>query len=80
MARSIGWLTCSSASSRIHARGTATARAAAERLASIDGVEVLTPLDRMATLVTFRIRGWTPDAALEELSARVVRGRPHHPD
>ena len=40
-------------------------------LAAIDGVEVITPLDRMATLVSFRIRGWSPDAALEELSARV---------
>jgi selenocysteine lyase/cysteine desulfurase len=25
----------------------------------------------MATLVTFRIRGWTPQAALDELGARV---------
>jgi selenocysteine lyase/cysteine desulfurase len=25
----------------------------------------------MATLVTFRIRGWTPDEALDELGARV---------
>ena len=47
------------------------ARLAAERLAAIDGVEVLTPLDRMATLVSFRIRGWAPQAALDELGARV---------
>jgi len=71
MARSIGWLSMFVGLEWIHARGTATARAAAGRLAAIDGVEVVTPIDRMATLVTFRIRGWTPDAALEELSARV---------
>ena len=71
MARSIGWLSMFVGLEWIHARGIATAYAAAERLASIDGVELVTPLDRMATLVTFRIRGWTPDTALEELSARV---------
>jgi L-cysteine/cystine lyase len=71
MARSIGWLSMFVGLEWIHARGVATARAAAERLAAIDGVEVITPLERMATLVAFRIRGWTPDAALDELGARV---------
>jgi selenocysteine lyase/cysteine desulfurase len=37
----------------------------------IDGVTVLTPRDRMATLVTFRIAGWPAQAALTELGARV---------
>ena len=37
---------------------------------AIDGVEMLTPRDRMATLVTFRIRGWEAEAALDELAAR----------
>ncbi len=55
----------------IHARGTALARAAAERLAGITGVEVITPRERMATLVTFRINGWSADAALAELGSRV---------
>jgi selenocysteine lyase/cysteine desulfurase len=40
-------------------------------LAGIPGVEMLTPRDRMATLVTFRIAGWPPDAALTELNARI---------
>ena len=71
MARSIGWLSMFVGLEWIHARGTAMARHAAERLAAIDGVEVITPPDRMATLVSFRIRGWTPDAALEELGARI---------
>ena len=34
------------------------------------GVTVLTPLDQMATLVTFRIAGWPAAAALTELGAR----------
>ncbi len=45
------------------------ARAAA-RLASIPGVELITPRDRMATLVTFRIAGWGAQAALDELAGR----------
>ena len=46
------------------------ARLAADRLAGIAGVEVLTPRETMATLVTFRIAGWTAEPALEELSRR----------
>jgi L-cysteine/cystine lyase len=44
---------------------------AATLLAAIPGVSVLTPTTRMATLVTFRIAGWTAQAALDELGARV---------
>src|SRR6185503_7842533 len=51
MARSIGWLSMFVGLEWVHARGLTMARTAAERLAAIDGVEVLTPLDRMATLV-----------------------------
>ena len=54
----------------IYGRGMATARRAAERLARIPGVTVLTPPDRMATLVTFRIDGWPAAEALEELGRR----------
>ena len=32
---------------------------------------MLTPRDRMATLVTFRIAGWPADDAVRELGARV---------
>jgi L-cysteine/cystine lyase len=46
------------------------ARLAADRLAAIDGVELLTPRERMATLVTFRLRGWDAATALTELAAR----------
>jgi selenocysteine lyase/cysteine desulfurase len=34
-------------------------------------VTVLTPRERMATLVAFRISGWTAAAARDELQARV---------
>jgi selenocysteine lyase/cysteine desulfurase len=43
---------------------------AADALAAIDGVDLLTPRDRMAGLVSFRIRGWAPQPALDELQAR----------
>jgi L-cysteine/cystine lyase len=71
MARSIGWLSMYVGLDYVFERGPAMARAAARRLAAIDGVTVLTPIDRMATLVTFRIAGWQAQAALDELGARV---------
>ena len=71
MARSIGWLSMFVGLDWIYERGKAMARLAADRLAAIDGVELLTPRERMATLVTFRIAGWTAAAALDELGARV---------
>jgi L-cysteine/cystine lyase len=69
-ARSCGWLSMYVGLPWLHARGLAMAAATADRLAGIDGVELLTPRDRMATLVTFRIAGWPPDAALAELGSR----------
>lgn len=70
-ARSCGWLSMYVGLAWIHARGTLLARAAADRLARIAGVEVLTPPDRMATIVSFRIGGWAADDALSELGSRV---------
>jgi L-cysteine/cystine lyase len=71
MARSLGWLSMYVGLEYIHRTGTSRAKAAARRLSGIDGVTLLTPTDRMGTLVTFRIAGWDPTAALDELSARV---------
>jgi L-cysteine/cystine lyase len=71
LARSCGWLSMYIGLPWIHERGQAMARLAADRLTGIAGVELLTPRDRMATLVTFRIAGWTPDEALAELSGRI---------
>ena len=71
MGRSIGWLSMYVGLDYVWDRGPAMARAAVRRLAAIPGVTVLTPVDRMATLVTFRIAGWSSEAALAELGARV---------
>jgi L-cysteine/cystine lyase len=69
-ARSVSWLTMYVGLDWIYTRGASLARRAAERLSGIRGVEVLTPLDRMATLVSFRTGGWTADAVVDELGAR----------
>ena len=71
MARSIGWLSMFVGLDWVYGRGSAMARLAADQLAAIDGVEVITPRERMATLVTFRITGWRAEVALDELGARV---------
>ena len=80
MARSIGWLSMFVGLDWIYERGTSMARLAADRLAAVAGVELVTPRDHMATLVTFRIAGWPAEAALDELGARVfavARTVPH---
>lgn len=70
MARAIGWLTMYVGLEFVHRRGASMARRAADLLAEIDGVTLLTPRDRMAGLVTFRVAGWSAQQALEELQAR----------
>jgi L-cysteine/cystine lyase len=70
MARAIGWLTMYVGLEFVHRRGAAMAGRAADALAALDGVTLLTPRDRMAGLVSFRIASWPAQAALEELSAR----------
>ena len=71
MARSLGWLSMYVGLEYVYRRGAAMALAAARRLGGISGVTVITPTDRMATLVAFRIAGWPAKAALDELGARV---------
>jgi L-cysteine/cystine lyase len=71
LARSIGWLSMFVGLDWIHQRGTRLARSMVDRLTAIPGVEVLTPPAHMATLVTFRISGWTPDEIRDELGARI---------
>jgi L-cysteine/cystine lyase len=70
MARAIGWLTMFVGLDFVYRRGAEMAHRAADLLAEIEGVTLLTPRDRMAGLVSFRIRGWEPQAAMEELAAR----------
>jgi L-cysteine/cystine lyase len=69
-ARAVSWLSMYVGLEYVHRRGAAMARRGAEALAAIDGVELLTPRHQMATLVTFRIRGWDAQAALDELAGR----------
>jgi L-cysteine/cystine lyase len=70
-ARSLGWLAMSVGLPWVFERGPRMARGARDRLARIPGVTVVTPPDHMATLVSFRIAGWTAEQAYEELSSRV---------
>ena len=55
----------------IYSRGARLARDTADRLAAIPGVEVITPRDHMATLVAFRVAGWTAEEVKDELGARI---------
>jgi L-cysteine/cystine lyase len=70
MGRSIGWLTMFVGLEFVYRRGAEMAHLAADGLAAIEGVTLLTPRDRMAGLVSFQIAGWEPQAALDELQAR----------
>ena len=70
MARSIGWLSMFVGLEFVYRRGADMAHRAADLLAKVDGVELLTPRDRMAGLVSFRIAGWEPQPAMDELAAR----------
>jgi L-cysteine/cystine lyase len=70
LARAIGWLSMFVGLEFVHRRGAAMAADAAARLAAIDGVELVTPAGSMATIVTFRVRGWPAARALEELASR----------
>ncbi len=69
-ARAISWLSMYVGLEYVHRLGPLQARRAADALAAIDGIELLTPRHQMGTLVTFRIGGWTAQAALDELSSR----------
>jgi selenocysteine lyase/cysteine desulfurase len=69
-ARSCGWLSMYVGLDWIQGRGAAAARLAAARLERIPGVVLLTPTDRMATVLSFKVRGWSAEAALDELGAR----------
>jgi L-cysteine/cystine lyase len=70
-ARSIGWLTMFVGLPWALERAGRLAASAWARLASIDGVEMVTPAGQGGTLVTFRVRGWTAAQAAAELGARV---------
>jgi L-cysteine/cystine lyase len=70
-ARSIGWLSMFVGLDWVHQRGVSLAARTRAMLAATAGVEVLTPIDRMGTLITFRVAGWSAEGAVDELGARV---------
>ncbi len=70
-ARSLGWLSMYVGLEFVYTRGAVVAQRARAGLAAIPGVTVLTPQHAMAGLVSFRIAGWSSQAALDELGARV---------
>lgn len=71
LARSLGWLEMYVGLPWANGRTAALAHALADAVAAIDHVELATPVDRMAAIVTFRVYGWTEEEALEELGRRV---------
>jgi len=72
LARSAAWLSMFVGLNWIYDRIARMAGEAAAMLAEVPGVNVLTPGENMAGLVTFRIGGWTSTAALKELSQRTL--------
>jgi L-cysteine/cystine lyase len=71
-ARSTAWLSMYVGLNWMHERIARLAGEAASMLAEVPGVEVITPRDRMAGLITFRIAGWKAGPALHELSQRTL--------
>lgn len=69
-ARSCGWLAMHVGLEFVYRRGAALAARLADALAATPGVELITPRDHLATLVTFRIEGWPAQDALDELGRR----------
>lgn len=71
LARSVGWLAMYVGLPWIYERTAPLATSLAHGLVATAGVELLTPLDRMAAIVTFRVRRWSVEQVAEELSHRV---------
>jgi L-cysteine/cystine lyase len=68
--RSLGWLAMSIGLPWAYARAARQARGAYDRLSAIPGVTVVTPRHAMATLISFRVAGWTAYQLFDELGAR----------
>ena len=71
LARSAGWLSMYVGLPWAHGRAARLASEAADRLAATPGVTLVTPRSQMATLVSFRVAGWTADEVVTALARRV---------
>jgi selenocysteine lyase/cysteine desulfurase len=71
LARSCGWLSMHVGLEWAWSRASELVTRAARALAAIDRVTVVTPLDQLATVITFRIDGWAASTALTEFGSRV---------
>ncbi|HSW42923.1 MAG TPA: aminotransferase class V-fold PLP-dependent enzyme [Patescibacteria group bacterium] len=71
LARSAGWLSMFVGLPWAHERAARLAVAAAERLEALPGVTLVTPRERMATLVSFRVAGWRAEEVADVLGRRV---------
>jgi L-cysteine/cystine lyase len=71
LARSVGWLEMYVGLEWALERGQRVARWTADRLAQFEGVELLTPRERMGGIVTFRLPAWSAAEAVDELGRRV---------
>lgn len=71
LGRSVGWLEMYVGLAWAYERAARLARHAAEALAGVPGVTLLTPLERMASLVSFRVAGWPAEELRAELGRRV---------
>ena len=70
-ARTVGWLEMYVGLEWMFDRTEALARRLHASLSATDGADVLTPVDRAAAIVTFKLANWPASAAVEELSRRV---------
>jgi L-cysteine/cystine lyase len=71
LARSIGWLEMYVGLDWVFERGDRLARRLRSALDVADGIEILTPIDAMATTVVFYLPGWPVSEAVAELRRRV---------
>lgn len=71
LARSAGWLSMYVGLPWAYERAARLAAGAADRLAGMPGVTLVTPRARMATLVSFRVAGWSADEVADALGRRV---------
>lgn len=71
LARSAGWLAMHVGLEWAFERSARLAHLAADLLAEVPGVTLLTPRGRMATLVAFCVAGWPSETLREQLGRRV---------